>query len=102
VFSTTFQSIFLAIVAALLVGALVRWRRTPEAHPDYAARADVARLLGAFVLGQILVLVRSRLEPGSPVAPKPPGFWICSVALLPVVVAVLFYVRRLFGAYRQH
>ena len=101
-FSPTFQSIFLAIVAVLFVGALVRWRRTPETHPDYAARGDVTRLLGIFVLGQILVLVRTRLEPSSPVAPKPPGFWICSVALLPVVVAALFYVRRLFGAYRQN
>jgi hypothetical protein len=95
VFSTGFQVLFLAIVAALFLGALVRQRRTPESHPDFRARGDMTRLLFVFLIGQGIILARSRFPATSQ------GFWLCSAALLPVVIIVVTLVLRLFNAYRH-
>jgi hypothetical protein len=102
VFSTGFQSVFMGVVAALLLGSLVRWRRTPTSHPDFGVRGDMTRLLLAFLIGQGIMLVRSQFLPkASGEWPNATGFWICSAALLPVVIAVLTLVLRLFNAYRH-
>lgn len=94
-FSTGFQSIFLIVVAALWLGAIWRWRHTPESHPDFRARRDVARFLFAFLLTLAVVLVRSGLSVNST------GFWVSSVVLLLLSIIVLTFVWRLFNAYRQ-
>ena len=101
-FSTGFQIFFMALIAALFLGSIARWRRTSESHPDFRARGDVTRLLFVFLIGQGLLLARSRFLPDATGAwPNPMGFWICSAALLPVVIAVLALVLRLFTAYRH-
>jgi hypothetical protein len=95
VFSMVFQYIFVVIVGALLIGSGLRLRRTPESHPDHRARTDMVRLLGVFLIGQGIILLRSRFPENSQ------GFWLCSAALLPVVIVVLTLVLRLFNAYRH-
>lgn len=94
-FSPLFQIVFLTLVAFLLTGAVVRWRRTPDTHPDYRARGDVMRLLLVFLIGQGIVLARAFLPANSP------GFWVCSLALLPIVIAVVYFLLRLLRIYRE-
>lgn len=94
-FSPFFQAVFLALMALLAAGATLRWRRTAPYDPEYTARGDMARLMGVFVVAQAVVLARSFLKPAST------GFWVCSALLLPVVIAVVALLRRLFAAYRE-
>lgn len=93
--STALQAVFLALVALLLPAALVRWSRTPETHPDHEARGDTVRLLALVLIGQVGSLIRERFPFGAV------GFWICTVALLPIAGIALFLIRRLLMAYRR-
>jgi hypothetical protein len=89
------QGIFLAVVTGLLIAAAVRWGRTPQTHPEHQARGDVARLLLVVLIGQVGALARARFAFNSP------GFWVCTLLLLPVAFAALWLLRRLFLAYRS-
>ena len=90
-----FHLVFLGLVAVLLGVAYIRWNKTPAWDDEHAARGDMVRLLLAVLIGLVGATLRTRLPLGSV------GFWICTLLLLPVAVVVLFYIRRLFGAYRQ-
>jgi hypothetical protein len=93
--ANVWQGIFLAVVAGLLIAAAVRWRRTPQTHPEHQARGDVASLLLVVLVGQAGALARSHF------AFRSPGFWVCTLLLLPVAFAALWLLRRLFRAYRR-
>jgi hypothetical protein len=95
VFSITYEVVLAGLVAVLLLASLVRWGRTPESHPDHQARGDMTRLLALILLGLVGAMVRARLLLGGA------GFWLLSLALLPIAGAALFLIWRLFGAYRQ-
>ncbi len=90
-----FEVASLGIVAGLLLVAVIRWGRTPETHPDHAARRDMTRLLALVLAGELGAIARDRL------VPLTPGYWLLSVVLLLVIVGVLAYIRRLLDAYRQ-
>lgn len=90
-----FQGLFLGAVAALLIGAWLRWRATPRTNADYAARGDMTRLLAVILVAQALNLVRTRFAFGSA------GFTLCTVLLLPLAVVALALVWRLLQAYRH-
>ncbi len=92
--STNLQVVLLILVALALPVALLRWARTPEASIENAPRGDTARLLGLMLLGQFGVLLRARFALNSP------GFWVCTVALLPIVAGAVWLTRRLFLSYR--
>ncbi len=86
---------FLILVAGLLMIAVARWARTPAAHPERQARADMARLLLAVLAAQGGVLARANFRAGSP------AFWLCTGLLLPFAVAALFFIGRLLRFYRR-
>ena len=91
-----FQILFLVATACLLILSAVRWARTPESHPEHAVRGDMTRLLAVALLGLVGSAGRGRFALGSA------GFWICSGLLLPVALAAVLLLRRLFLAYRGH
>lgn len=91
----TMLAIYIGVVGVLAISAWMRWRRTPASHPDYGARGDMARLLAWMVLGLGITLARAFFELRSI------GFWLCSVALLPIVGCTVFSAWRLVRFYRS-
>jgi tellurite resistance protein TehA-like permease len=89
-----FQLLFLGLVACLLLAESLRWAKTSQTHPDHRARGDMVRLLVIALLGLGGTLARSGF------APRSAGFWLLSAALIPVSVAALVFMKRLFLAYR--
>jgi hypothetical protein len=87
--------LFLILCGSLLLVAIVRWQRTPEAHSDYAARRETVSFLVALCAGGLVLLAQSRFALGSR------GFWACSAGLVPIAGIVFVLLRRLFRAYRQ-
>jgi hypothetical protein len=87
--------ILLACDVALLVWAVVRWKRTARPHPDYAVRRDMALLLLLLLVGVIGDAIRTHFQERSP------GFLIASIFLIPIGGAALFILIRLFAAYRR-
>ena len=86
--------VLLACLTLLLLGLFARLRRTSHSHLDYAARADMTRLLAVVWGGLLVEWARSRA------GELTPGFWLASLALLPFVVGALMLSIRLFRAYR--
>jgi hypothetical protein len=93
--SDVWQLLFMALVAGLLFAAYLRWQQTPRTDPEAPARADVCRLLAVVLVGQILALARSRFALASA------GFYACSLLLLLITMAALFYLYRLYIAFRR-
>lgn len=90
-----FRAIILLVTAIALIWSLAEWRRTPATHPEYPARGDRTRLLILVLLGLAGEAARSRLEN------NPLLFLWCTVALAPVALAALYFIRRLYLAYRR-
>jgi hypothetical protein len=89
-----FRLVFLAVGILLFAWSLLRWQFTDEAHRDYGVRRDMGLLMAIIVAGQAGDLLRTRFPEGSS------GFLVCSLALLPIAVAALALLWRLFRAYR--
>ena len=85
----------LVLLALLLLLTGVRWIRTPEPHPDYAARRDTLLLAALLLTGQSIMLLRERF------ATLPAVFWLCSGLLVPVLTAILTVLWRLVQSYRK-
>ena len=90
---------FLILVAILLPFAIVRQARTAVRHPERQARGDVAALLALMFLGQSGSLLRDWVLERYGVVSV--AYLLCNLALLGVVGAALFYLNRLYLAYRR-
>ncbi len=84
----------MTLFAELFLGALVRWARTPQTHPDHAARGYMVRLLALLLVGIGGSAMRDQYLPDSP------WFWILGVLLIPVAGAAAYIALRLFRTYR--
>ena len=85
----------LALCAALLCAAAVRYSRTPPDHPDRGARRDTVRLLALVSVSLGLAAARTQfLSTSLP-------FLALSVTLVLLGIAAIGLAVRLAGAYRH-
>ena len=94
-FSTAFQTLYVALPLIATLLALVRWRRTPQGDLERGARRDMAQLCGIVLLGVCVALVRERFPTRSA------GFWVCNALLVPALIGGVVGLRRLLRAYRK-
>jgi hypothetical protein len=86
--------ILLTLSIALLIWSALRWKGTPQFHPEYGVRRDTAILFALLLLGVVGDAVRVRYPDVSI------PFLAISLGLIPIAIGAVAVLIRLIKEYR--
>lgn len=88
------SALFLAVVLLALIASVIRLAMTSPESPERQERGDVTAVMFFILVGGAGSLARDRYSPGTS------QFMLLNGLLIPICIATLYFIVRLFRAYK--